>query len=93
MRGKTGAGEYGDFVYMVDLMLGKILKSIEESGQAKNTIVIFTSDNGPYWRPNQAEQFGHKAAGPFRGMKGDTEAGAAIGMGHFSRSKPHSDLI
>jgi arylsulfatase A-like enzyme len=79
MRGKTGAGEYGDFVYMVDLMLGKILKSIEESGQAKNTIVIFTSDNGPYWRPNQAEQFGHKAAGPFRGMKGDTwEAGHRI---------------
>lgn len=78
-KGKTGAGEYGDFVFMVDVMVGKILKAIEESGEAKNTIVIFTSDNGPYWRPNQAEQFGHKAAGPFRGMKADTwEAGHRI---------------
>ena len=78
-KGKSQAGEYGDYVYMVDVMVGRILKSIEEGGLDKNTIVVFTSDNGPYWRPNQAEQFGHKASGPFRGMKGDTwEAGHRI---------------
>jgi len=44
-------------------------------GLAENTLVIFTSDNGPYWRENFVQQFNHKAAGPFRGMKGDAFEG------------------
>ncbi len=73
--GKSKAGEYGDFVQQVDAAVGEILKSLEASGLAENTLVIFTSDNGPYWRPNFVEQFGHAAAGPFRGMKGDAFEG------------------
>ncbi len=74
-KGKSKAGEYGDFIQQVDGAIGQILKTLQESGFSDNTIVIFTSDNGPYWRQNFVEQFGHKAAGEFRGMKGDAFEG------------------
>src|SRR5690606_32848405 len=32
---------------------------------------MFASDNGPFWRPQFIERYGHRAAGPFRGMKAD----------------------
>ena len=73
--GKSGAGEYGDFVQQVDASVGAILKQLEKSGMAKNTIVIFASDNGPYWRPDYIERFDHASAGEFRGMKGDAYEG------------------
>lgn len=73
--GKSGAGEYGDFVQQVDASVGIILKQLEKLGLAKNTIVIFASDNGPYWRPDFIEKFNHKSAGEFRGMKGDAYEG------------------
>jgi arylsulfatase A-like enzyme len=38
-------------------------------------MVIFSSDNGPYWRENFVQQFNHKAAGEYRGMKGDAFEG------------------
>ncbi len=44
-------------------------------GLSQNTIVVFASDNGPYWRDNFVQQFDHKAAGQFRGMKGDVFEG------------------
>ena len=73
--GKSGAGEYGDFVQQVDASVGAILKQLEKSGLSKNTIVIFASDNGPYWRSDYIERFNHKSAGEFRGMKGDAFEG------------------
>ncbi len=74
-KGKSKVGEYGDFVQQVDAAVGQLLNALEESGLSNNTIVIFASDNGPYWRPNFVEQFSHKAAGQFRGMKGDAFEG------------------
>lgn len=74
-KGKSKVGEYGDFVQQVDAAVGQLLKTLEESGLSNNTIVIFSSDNGPYWRQNFVEQFNHKAAGQFRGMKGDAFEG------------------
>lgn len=73
--GKSGAGEYGDFVQQVDASVGLVLRQLEKSGMAKNTIVIFASDNGPYWRSDYIERFNHKSAGEFRGMKGDAYEG------------------
>lgn len=73
--GKSQAGEYGDYVMMVDDAVGQILKTLDSMGLSKNTLVVFTSDNGPYWRENFVQQFGHHAAGPFRGMKGDVFEG------------------
>ncbi len=74
-QGKSGAGNYGDFVQQVDAAVGQILDHLEATGLIKNTIVIFTSDNGPYWRPDYIERFQHRSAGPWRGMKGDTYEG------------------
>ncbi len=45
--GTSRAGAYGDFVVQLDHHVGKILSKIAELGIDKNTIVIFTSDNGP----------------------------------------------
>ncbi len=73
--GTSKAGEYGDYVQEVDDAVGKILHTLDSLGIADNTMVIFTSDNGPYWRLNFVEKFQHKAAGPFRGMKGDAFEG------------------
>jgi arylsulfatase A-like enzyme len=74
-RGSSQAGDYGDFVTIVDAMVGKILSAIKESGQEENTIVILTSDNGPYWRPAFIEKFDHRAAYIYRGMKADAWEG------------------
>ena len=73
--GHSKAGEYGDYVQMVDDAVGKLLHSLDSLGLSENTMVVFTSDNGPYWRENFVQQFGHHAAGEFRGMKGDAFEG------------------
>jgi arylsulfatase A-like enzyme len=73
--GKSQAGEYGDFVTMVDAMVGRILTVLKESGKEENTIVILASDNGPYWRPAFIEKYNHRAAYIYRGMKADTWEG------------------
>ncbi|KAA9041191.1 arylsulfatase [Ginsengibacter hankyongi] len=73
--GKSKAGPYGDYVTEVDAMVGKVLQAIKESGAASNTIVIFTSDNGPYWRPQYIQKYQHHAAYIFRGMKADAWEG------------------
>ena len=75
-RGKSMGGLYGDFVAQVDDAVGQVLSAIDRAGLADNTLVIFTSDNGPVWYPEDVKKFGHSAAGPWRGMKGDIwEAG------------------
>ncbi|MEY4386440.1 MAG: Arylsulfatase [Verrucomicrobiota bacterium] len=74
--GKSGAGMYGDFVMMVDAQIGRVLAALDEAHLANDTLVIFTSDNGPVWYPADVARFGHDAAGGFRGMKSDAwEAG------------------
>ena len=75
-RGKSMGGLYGDFVAQVDDAVGQVLAALERSGLSGNTLVIFTSDNGPVWYPEDVKKFGHSAAGNWRGMKGDIwEAG------------------
>lgn len=68
---ESRAGSYGNYVAFTDAMVGRILAAIEESGLAENTIVIFTSDNGPYWRPSMQQRYNHRSAGIYRGMKAD----------------------
>lgn len=47
-RGKSEQGFYGDVMMEVDWSVGEILKALERNGLEKNTLVIFTSDNGPW---------------------------------------------
>lgn len=75
-KGKSKAGDYGDFTMQVDYSVGEVLKTLENMGIKDNTLVIFTSDNGPVWFKEDIENFTHRAAGPYRGMKLDAYEGA-----------------
>jgi arylsulfatase A-like enzyme len=74
--GKSGAGEYGDFLMMVDHEIGRVLAALEAASMIDNTLLVFASDNGPVWFPADVARFGHDSAGGLRGMKADAwEAG------------------
>ncbi len=75
-KGKSGAGEYGDFVMQVDYTVGEVLKTLQKLRIENNTLVIFTSDNGPVWFKEDIQKYSHRAAGPYRGMKLDAYEGA-----------------
>jgi arylsulfatase A-like enzyme len=67
---------YGDFAMMVDAMIGRVLGALDDANLTGETLVIFTSDNGPVWYDADIERFGHNSAGGLRGMKADAwEAG------------------
>ena len=72
-RGKSGISEYGDFVLMVDAMVGKVLQAVKESGEDGNTIVVFTTDNGcsPAAGIKEMEVQGHRPNSIYRGHKAD----------------------
>jgi arylsulfatase A-like enzyme len=64
--GKSGAGLYGDVIEEIDWSVGEILRALEETGLAEKTIVMFSSDNGPWL------SYGNHSgvAGPLREGKG-----------------------
>jgi arylsulfatase A len=66
--GQSKLGIYGDAIQELDWSTGEILKTLRELGLEENTLVIFTSDNGPH-----LGQGGN--AGPLRGAKGSTFEG------------------
>ena len=70
-RDKSGAGMYGDFVMMVDHMIGRVLEAMDDAHMSNDTIVIFSSDNGPVWYDEDVERFQHDSSGGLRGMKAD----------------------
>ena len=70
-RGRSGAGMYGDFAVMVDHMIGRVLKALDDHEMSGNTLVIFSSDNGPVWYEEDVARFNHDSSGGLRGMKAD----------------------
>ncbi|WP_339071063.1 sulfatase [Chitinophaga sp. 212800008-4] len=46
--GKSGAGLFGDVMMEVDWSVGEIMQTLKQQGIDKNTMVVFTSDNGPW---------------------------------------------
>ena len=73
--GKSGAGMYGDFVMQVDAVVGKIMTNLETAGIDDNTLILFTSDNGPVWYDKDTDRFGHRSTGPLLGAKGSAWEG------------------
>jgi len=80
--GKSQAGPYGDFVHQVDHVVGKVMKALERNGLEKDTLVIFTSDNGPEVgaaaKPGAyagIPQYGHYSMDGLRGVKRDAWEG------------------
>ncbi len=80
-HGKSQASEYGDFVTQVDWTVGQVLEALKRNGLTENTLVFFTSDNGPEVveiKPGayaRAEQYDHFSMGELRGVKRDAWEG------------------
>ena len=70
-RGKSHNGRYGDWVEEIDWSVGRVCDTLRDLKLAEQTLVIFTSDNGP-WLVKGADG---GSAGPLRGGKGSTWEG------------------
>jgi arylsulfatase A-like enzyme len=70
-RGRSRAGDYGDFVAQIDDAAGQVFRAIDAAGIANNTLVVFTSDNGGYWPDDLIERYSHRSNAGWRGMKAD----------------------
>jgi len=64
--GQSGQGDYGDAVMEIDWSCGQILSALKQYGLDDNTLVVFTSDNGPWYQGS---------AGKLRGRKGSVHEG------------------
>ena len=74
--GKSAAGLYGDYVMAVDAVIGQALATLKQLHLKEQTLVLFSSDNGPVWYDKDISKFNHRASGQWKGMKGSlTEAG------------------
>ncbi|HSH92939.1 MAG TPA: arylsulfatase [Roseimicrobium sp.] len=82
--GKSGMGPRGDAILQADWSTGEILDALDRLKLTKNTLVIFSSDNGPVvddgYKDQAVEKLGdHKPAGPLRGSKySKFEAGTRV---------------
>jgi arylsulfatase A-like enzyme len=76
-KGRSGLNAYADFVMETDATVGRVLEALERSGVAKDTLVVFTADNGcaPYIGVKDLEAKGHFPSGPLRGYKADAWEG------------------
>jgi len=68
-RGSSERGLYGDIIESVDHYVGVLLDALEMQGKAEDTLVVFTSDNGPWLHPMGG------SAHPFRGGKAESYEG------------------
>jgi arylsulfatase A-like enzyme len=75
----SAAGIYGDVVEEIDWSVGEILRTLKEEGLAENTLVVFTSDNGP-WHTYKTHG---GSAGLLQGAKGGTFEGGMREPGIF----------
>ena len=75
-HGQGKCGGYGEFMIETDYHIGRIMEFLKRTGLEKNTIVIFSSDNGPErsW-VQRIEEFGHDSSHVYRGGKRDIYEG------------------
>jgi len=76
-QGKTKAGPHGDFIFEMDYIVGELMRTLESLGAADNTLVMFSSDNGPETLTTVRMRTDHRhdPARPWRGMKRDNWEG------------------
>ncbi len=99
VKGTSQAGLYGDFTAQVDNSVGRVLQTLDELGLSENTLVFFTSDNGPVWYKQDEKQYDHKSTYFLRGMKADAFEGGhrmpfiARWPGHIPPGKSTDEII
>ena len=76
-KGKTKAGPHGDFIFELDHIVGELLGALDKHGFTDNTLVIFSSDNGPEVPTvlSMRNDYKHDGARPWRGVKRDNWEG------------------
>lgn len=80
-RGKSEGGLYGDAIEEIDFHTGRLLDALDRLGLTERTMVVFTSDNGPWCnmqdrlRQRHNGQVAWGSPGPLRGGKGSTYEG------------------
>ena len=79
-QGKSLAGPYGDTIEEIDWSVGQIISALEKAGIDDNTLVFFSSDNGP-WQLASIHLAG--STGPFKGSKQDIYEGGVRVPGIF----------
>ncbi|MEY3547824.1 MAG: hypothetical protein RLZZ552_191 [Verrucomicrobiota bacterium] len=82
LAGSSAAGAYGDWIHELDASVGRILATLDKMGATKDTMVLFTSDNGGVFKPENerllqtaAFKAGLKVNGAVRGGKHDVWEG------------------
>lgn len=91
--GATGMGPRGDVIAEADWCIGEFMKTLEEEGLLENTLIVFSSDNGPVlndgYFDDAVEKLGnHKPAGPLRGGKYSLfEAGTRVPFSVYWKGK------
>lgn len=91
--GSSGMGPRGDAIVEADWCVGELIKTLETSGLLENTLIIFSSDNGPVlndgYKDDAVEKSGnHNPAGPLRGGKYSLfEAGTRMPFITYWKSK------
>lgn len=84
--GTSGCGIRGDAMHELDWMVGEVVAAIDKAGLTDNTLVIFSSDNGPVWDDGYQDGSGealngHQPSGQWRGRKGQPyEGGTRVPM-------------
>ncbi|MGJ8657246.1 MAG: sulfatase family protein [Akkermansiaceae bacterium] len=75
--GKSGIGQYGDFLMETDWVVGEVLQALEKNNLSQNTIVLFTTDNGcsPQAKIPNLAKHDHIPSGIYRGTKADIYEG------------------
>jgi arylsulfatase len=74
-QGKSGRGLYGDAIEELDWNVGRLLDAVRTLGLADDTIVVYTSDNGPKMAARKAVRALGGSTGPLRGGKGSAWEG------------------
>lgn len=100
-QGSTEAGPHGDFIFEMDHIVGELLRTLERLNVAHNTLVIFTSDNGPEVPTvlDMRRTYQHDGARPWRGVKRDQwEGGHRVPLivrwpGHIQPGQVSNQLV
>lgn len=61
-RDKTGFGHVGDSIAEIDWSVGEVMRTVEKQGLAKDTLILFTSDHGPWYQGSPGALRGRKAS-------------------------------
>ena len=103
LDGTVIAGRYPsahmDMLFEMDKAVGSLVSMVEDRGLAKNTIIIFASDNGGVMPAKDSFEYGHDSHGPLRGSKGEVyEGGHRIPLifrwdGEFPAGEIRSKLV